>query len=195
MSKAAATRLNILQKSFELIYKNGYQSTSIDDILSTMEVTKGAFFYHFKNKEEMGLAMIKEVMKPGMQRTLIQPLANAEDPVTDIYEMMEALLAERIFFDVKYGCPAINLIEEMAPASEAFNKQLTVLVKDWQAVIYDSLEKGKTTGRVKAEVNSSHVALYITSGYAGIRNMGKIFGRSAYTSYLKEFKKYLEQLR
>ncbi len=48
MKKAEVTRLNILQKAFELIYVNGYQTTSIDQIIATTQVTKGAFFYHFK---------------------------------------------------------------------------------------------------------------------------------------------------
>ncbi|RAJ08805.1 TetR family transcriptional regulator [Chitinophaga skermanii] len=52
MNKAAATRLNMLQKAFELIYVKGFQTTSIDDILATTQVTKGAFYYHFKNKDE-----------------------------------------------------------------------------------------------------------------------------------------------
>jgi hypothetical protein len=43
MKKSAATRLMILQKAFELIYAKGYQTTSIDDIIATTKVTKGAF--------------------------------------------------------------------------------------------------------------------------------------------------------
>jgi TetR/AcrR family transcriptional repressor of nem operon len=63
MKKAATTRLTILQKAFELIYVKGYQTTSIDDIIATTQVTKGAFYYHFKNKDEMGLAIINEILK------------------------------------------------------------------------------------------------------------------------------------
>ena len=61
MKKAEATRLMILQKAFELIYVKGYQTTSIDDIIATTKVTKGAFYYHFKTKDEMGLAIINEI--------------------------------------------------------------------------------------------------------------------------------------
>jgi len=60
MSKAQDTRMTILRKAFELIYRQGYQATSIDEIIATTAVTKGALFYHFKNKEEMGLAIINE---------------------------------------------------------------------------------------------------------------------------------------
>ena len=52
--KAAATRLNILQKAFGLVYQNGYRTTSVDDIIATTQVTKGAFFYHFKHKDGNG---------------------------------------------------------------------------------------------------------------------------------------------
>ncbi|PYF74306.1 TetR/AcrR family transcriptional regulator [Pedobacter nutrimenti] len=195
MSKAAATRLNILKKSFDLIYKKGYQATSIDDILSTMEVTKGAFFYHFKNKEEMGLALIREVMRPEMRDILFQPLTRAEDPLSEIYEMIGNLLQDQSFFDFRYGCPAINLIQEMAPTNEDFKKELTSLMKDWQGVVKNSLEKGIAMNKVHAGVDPAQASLFIISGYAGIRSMGKIFGPQMYSAYLKELKTYLDQLR
>lgn len=68
MKKAEATRMAILEKAFDLIYKQGYQATSIDDIIATTRLTKGAFFYHFKNKDEMGIAVINEVMYNGMYK-------------------------------------------------------------------------------------------------------------------------------
>src|SRR5690606_1829429 len=96
--KAAATRLNILQKAFELVYQNGYRTTSVDEIIATTQVTKGAFFYHFKNKDEMGLAMINEVMQPGMRKSLIEALPNNGNPVEEIYNMIESLLLKDPFF-------------------------------------------------------------------------------------------------
>lgn len=57
MSKAQAIRSDILRRAMKLIYRQGFQSTSIDDILATTHVTKEAFYYHFKNKEEMGIRL------------------------------------------------------------------------------------------------------------------------------------------
>lgn len=115
MKKAAATRLAILQKAFELIYTKGYQTTSIDDIIATMQVTKGAFYYHFKTKDEMGLAIISEILKPTLQSSFIAPLQNHQNPLEAIYELMENLLMKNDFLKVEYGCPASNLTQEMAP--------------------------------------------------------------------------------
>ena len=63
MSKAAATRHDILEKAFQIIYTKGYQTTSVDEIIAATKVTKGAFYYHFRNKDEMGVAIINEIVR------------------------------------------------------------------------------------------------------------------------------------
>lgn len=195
MSKAAATRLTILQQAAGLVYRNGFQQTSIDEIIATTQVTKGAFFYHFGNKEEMGLALIREVLHPGMYEVMIRPLLDSEDPAGELYIMMKHLLLKSPFFDVKYGCPAVNLIDELAPLSKAFHKALMQLFEQWQAAIIASLNKGKAAGNIRKQVDPQQVACFILTGYSGIRTMGKMLGTSCYHTYLKELKIYLEGLR
>ncbi|MEM8908203.1 MAG: TetR/AcrR family transcriptional regulator, partial [Bacteroidota bacterium] len=125
MNKAESTRLELLNKAFELIYQQGYQATSVDKILNTTQVTKGAFYYHFKNKEEMGLAMIKEVVAPRLHRLLIAPLEKEEeDAATLIYQTIADNLLYNNDFDIRYGCPINNLVQEMSPVNQAFQKSL-----------------------------------------------------------------------
>lgn len=193
--KASATRLNILQKAFDLVYQNGYRTTSVDEIIATTQVTKGAFFYHFKNKDEMGLAMINEVMYPGMHQALIEALPNNGNPIGEIYSMMESLLLKNPFFITKYGCPAINMIEEMASQNQDFNNALYKLITQWEEAIAATIENGKAIKKINSNINSKEAALYIVSGYGGIRNIGKIYGKDSYNSYLAQFKNYLNNLK
>lgn len=193
-AKAAATRLNILQKAFALVYANGYRTTSIDQVIATTQVTKGAFFYHFKNKDDMGLAMINEVMRPGMEEALLTPLSEGKNPKDELYAMMHGLLLQNPFFVVKYGCPAINLIDELAGYNADFNKALTALADNWRNAIIICIENGRANGTIKPETNPGQVALYVLASYGGIRNLGKIYGNSCYTPFLQEFKNYLNTL-
>ena len=85
MTKASETRITILQKAFELIYTKSYQTTSIDEIIATTNVTKGAFYYHFKNKDEMGLAIINDIVRPTMYNAFISPIQQSDDPVKTVY--------------------------------------------------------------------------------------------------------------
>lgn len=196
MSKAANTRLNILHKAFELIYTKGYQTTSIDEIIATTQVTKGAFYYHFKTKDEMGVAIIEEILKPTMQEQFIKPTEASEDPIEDFYNMISYLLLEDPFLQVKYGCPVGNLTQEMTPWNTKFSEVLAELVDLWKATIINSIEKGKEAGLIRKDVIGEQVAFFILSGYWGIRNFGKLQNdNSSYLVYLKELKGYLNGLK
>ncbi|WP_118976558.1 TetR/AcrR family transcriptional regulator [Taibaiella koreensis] len=196
MKKAEATRKDILQKAFELIYTNGYRTTSIDDILATTQVTKGAFYYHFKNKDEMGLAIINEVLKPVLNSSFIEPLQKEADPLKAIYDMMNGLLMKNAFLKVEYGCPAANLTQEMTPWNKDFSKALDELTQQWQETMITLIENGKKKKWVRKEVNAREVALWVMSGYWGIRNFGKLaHSKSVYRPFLKGLRQYLDTLR
>jgi TetR/AcrR family transcriptional repressor of nem operon len=196
MSKAANTRLTILQKAFELIYSKGYQTTSIDDIIATTQVTKGAFYYHFKTKDEMGVAIIEEILKPTMLESFIKPIENSQNPVIDLYNMISYLLLDDSFLQVKYGCPVGNLTQEMTPWNNQFSQALSELVNQWMTTIEKAILNGQASGLIRKDINGKQVGFFIMSGYWGIRNFGKLQDdKSCYIAYLKEFKNYLNSLK
>jgi hypothetical protein len=122
-------------------------------------------------------------------------LLDSDDPVEELYLMMKHLLLKSPFFEVKYGCPAVNLIDEMAPISKAFHKALIQLFEQWQAAIISCLNKGKASGKIRSAIDANQVACFVLTGYSGIRTMGKMLGTSCYNTYLKELKIYLGGLR
>ncbi|WP_432710378.1 TetR/AcrR family transcriptional regulator [Pedobacter sp.] len=187
--------MNIIQKSFDLIYERGYQSTSIDDIIATTQMTKGAFFYHFKNKEEMGLAVINEMLYPHMIPFLDKHLARSGDARANIYRMMEVLLLEDTFFKVEFGCPMVNLIEEMAPHNPSFRRALIRVISLWQSEVETAIINAQAEGLMSKSHNAKNVAQYISANYGGARYMGKLYGKAVYTTFLNEFKKYLDGLK
>ncbi len=196
MKKAEATRLTILQKAFELVYSRGYQTTSIDDILASTKVTKGAFYYHFNNKDEMGIAIIEEVMKPALTESVLQHMLGEENPLEAIYNLIYHLLIENEFLKVEYGCPAANLAQEMSPWNSDFSAAINEITHQWMKALTTALEKGKKTGFVSKDVNVRQVTMFIMSGYWGVRNFGKLENtKQAYLLYLKGLKSYLNTLK
>lgn len=195
MKKSVATRLDILQKAFGLIYRNGYQATSVDHIIAETQVTKGAFYYHFRNKDEMGLAVIEEVMMPSMEEALVKPLADAADPARAIYHMMEQLLLHHPLLQAQYGCPAGNLTQEMSPLNDTFSKALQRLTHMWDEAVSQCIARGKKAGLIGKEVKGRQVASFVMSGYWGVRILGRM-GDSAthYKTFLRALKAYLASL-
>ncbi|WP_027418181.1 TetR/AcrR family transcriptional regulator [Crocinitomix catalasitica] len=196
MSKASNTRHTILEKAFDLIYKKGYQTTSIDEIIATTKVTKGAFYYHFKTKDDMGLAIINEIVKPTMHEEFILPLESTNDPLDNIYNITESLLLKNEYLTIEFGCPAGNLTQEMAPWNVEFSNALNEIILEWQSSIEESLQLAIEKGSIQTTVNPKQVALFVIAGYWGIRNYGKLAKNiDCYHTYLEELKRYLNQLK
>lgn len=196
MKKSEATRQNILQKAFELIYTNGYQTTSVDEIIATTQVTKGAFYYHFKTKDEMGLAIINERMRPTFKNTFIEPFQSDANPLDTIYNLMHHLLMENEDLKVEYGCPASNFTQEMAPWNIEFTKALNELTLEWEKAMIGAIEKGKENGKIRSDINAKEVTVFVMSGYWGVRNLGKLENsKGVYLIYLKGLKSYFDTLK
>lgn len=53
MRKGEKTRLAIINTAAELFLKKGYESTTIEDILEQLNISKGSFYYHFETKMDL----------------------------------------------------------------------------------------------------------------------------------------------
>jgi len=58
--EALKTRQIILQSALDLFYQKGYSKTTFDEIASRIELTKGAVYWHFKNKPDLVAALIND---------------------------------------------------------------------------------------------------------------------------------------
>jgi len=196
MSKTSHTRQNILEKAFELIYKNGYQSTSVDDIIATIAVTKGAFYYYFKTKDKMGVAIINEILKPSMQDTFIIPLENSSNPIEKIYEMIHFFLFENPFMKFEYGCPTGNLINDTSNRHIEISKAMNELIFDWQTSFEKAIQRSIEKGILKNNIDPKQITYFIISSYWGIRHFSKVYNNNdCYYNYLKELRRYLDNLK
>src|SRR5512134_2145367 len=65
-----STRETILDAATNLMRVNGYRTTSLDEVLRESGVGKGNFYYHFKSKEELGYAILDQIIGSFLERTL-----------------------------------------------------------------------------------------------------------------------------
>ncbi|HJN10347.1 MAG TPA: TetR/AcrR family transcriptional regulator [Pirellulaceae bacterium] len=61
--RAIKTRNRVLRDAAQLFALKGLHDTKLDEIIKAAEVTSGAFFHHFKGKEELGFAVIDHHME------------------------------------------------------------------------------------------------------------------------------------
>jgi AcrR family transcriptional regulator len=56
--RSEETRTKILESAIKLFSIQGYNKASVDDICKEAGISKGAFYHHFKSKQELFLALL-----------------------------------------------------------------------------------------------------------------------------------------
>ncbi len=51
--KRQSTKSRIVKAAWNLFYKNGYEHTTIEDIITASKTSKGSFYHYFKGKEAL----------------------------------------------------------------------------------------------------------------------------------------------
>ena len=63
MTKGEATREKLLAATERAVLDKGFAATSIDELIAEVGITKSGFFYHFRDKNELALAMLERYIE------------------------------------------------------------------------------------------------------------------------------------
>ena len=173
----------------ELFYKNGYYNTSIDDILKSLSLSKGAFYYHFQSKEDFFVSIVQNLIVRKVYSMLIEPIEGKENPFVVIEKCFENALETAEHNEMDYGFILSNFISEFNRRNTVISNYLMDIYKVWEVNLVSILQKGKSDGYVDRHVDSEGVATYLISSYMGVRTL-MVQGNCRNLRY-----KYMQQLR
>ena len=169
-----ATRRKVLGAAFLEFYANGFQGGSLNHIVEAAGTTKGALFHHFDSKQELGYAVLDEMIGPLLLQRWLEPVASSTDPLTDIQRAFRRYVEEDLSSGLwLQGCPLNNLAQEMSPLDAGFHDRINRLYALWRERYAAALERGIAANTVKSTVVPSHVAATIVAAQMGIWGSGK----------------------
>jgi len=174
-AKAAATRDQILDAAARLIHLRGYHGTSLDDVLRESGVGKGNFYYYFRSKEDLGFAIIDRVVERFLERTLepafVDPTA---DPLDQVRAFLDRLLEVQRQRNCVGGCPMGNLACELSDVHEGFRQRLADIFERWRVMLATTLERGRESGRLRADLDAASAAGFVVAALEGAILMAKV---------------------
>ena len=192
----AGTRAILLKNAFHEIHAHGYAGASLERILASSGVTKGALYHHFKSKADLLHAVLDDVLRPMVADRWLEPLRESDDPIRALAESTKAMIAEATPEEMCCGCPLNNLTQELAGADEDFRRHLHRIADDWRAGIQAAFERGQEAGNIRTDVNAAAVASLVFATYQGLIGSVKTsHDKDAVTAGLSTFLDLLEGLR
>ena len=200
--RALETREKILQAAARLFALKGYHDAKLEEVLDTAQVTKGAFFHHFRDREDLGFAVLDWHMD--RRRQLLDaieqelPLAKQADPLQQVFRRLDAIQEMvRRREGCKGGCIIGNMSTALSDCHDGFRKRLAECFDEMAQEFLPHLEAAARQGRVTRRTNTSELARYIVTVIEGAIMQARTLGDAKLLprqlAYLKEhLKKCLE---
>lgn len=165
---AGETRRRILEAAFEEFYLNGFQAGSVERIVANAGVTKGALYYHFDGKADLGYSVVDEVLREPILSAYIGALEDDEgDPLAAIQMVLRERADTFVDTGIRLGCPLNNLMQEMSPLDEEFRRRLGATLEAWRDGFADALERARAGGWIRHDVDPRRVANFIVASVEG----------------------------
>jgi TetR/AcrR family transcriptional repressor of nem operon len=168
-----SSREKILSSAAEMIHRNGYIATSVDQIVADAGVSKSNFYYHFKSKEDLGLEFLqqrKEQLEATAAITLLHPDL---DPGQRIDAFMNAVVSHGEDIVKHCGCPFGNLAAEISEHSEKLRCAVSEVFTSLRASITAVLEDGQASGVFRSDIPACKMACVISQTIQGMLLMAK----------------------
>ena len=98
----------LFDTALEEFIDKGYENASINTILQNAGMSKGQFYYHFKNKEGLYLALIGVLIE--QKQVFLASVMKSEDWQQDIFDILQTQVRYGMEFAKTY--PVINRFSE-----------------------------------------------------------------------------------
>jgi TetR/AcrR family transcriptional regulator, transcriptional repressor for nem operon len=165
-NKGDLTKHKVLKTARELFYLNGYNNTSMDDIVKASKVKKGNIYFHYRNKEALGYAVIDSYLDDEI-RTIDGVFAGPGSPMGRIYQLFETFRRHLADRGCRGGCPVGNFAIEMSDIHNGFRKKVNRIFDVWEERLIILLVEAKEAGELPPSIDPKALACFMVAVWEG----------------------------
>lgn len=195
----SATRDSILDATQSLILERGFAGMTLDDVVRQVGITKGAFFYHFKSKNDLGKALMKRFSEMDA-RSYDESCARAEKLSRDPLQQLLIFIGlfEEMFEELTEpypGCLLASYLYELQQFDAATKKMITEAFTRWRTLLKGKLDAAVKQHRPKTKIDTASLADMFTVVLEGAFITAKaVDDPRVIVQQLRHFKNYVELL-
>jgi TetR/AcrR family transcriptional regulator, transcriptional repressor for nem operon len=175
-AKTPNAKTRLLDAAIKLIRLQGYAATTVDELCAEAGVTKGAFFHHFKSKDELGAAAAQrwtEITAPFFQAAPYHAPQRALDRVLAYIGFRREMIGGEL---AEFTCLAGTLAQEVhtshpemaRKAGDAITGHAETLIADIQA----AMDESGRTFEFTAESLAEHTQAVLQGGFILAKSTG-----------------------
>jgi TetR/AcrR family transcriptional repressor of nem operon len=173
------TRNALMEAAFGLVRRQGLAATSVDEICAAAGVSKGAFFHHFKSKDELAAAAAYHwsvVTEPFFAGA---PYHQPEDPLERLLGYID-LRAEMMSGEIaEFTCVAGTMVQEAWATSPAVRAGAWDSMTRHAEALVPDIEAAKLARGIGDQVDAQSLARHTAAVVQGAFILAKASGDPA----------------
>jgi TetR/AcrR family transcriptional regulator, transcriptional repressor for nem operon len=161
------TRDKILEHAARIMQEKGFNNTGIQEILQSAGVPKGSFYFYFRSKDELGLALIDyyaALSSAACESVLKSDEGAPLKRLKFFFENRRHFLEQQ---DTRAGCPIGNLTQEMGIINDAFRTKLRAVFDQIRSSIGECLEQAQDLREIDPGLDPVRTADFILNSWEG----------------------------
>jgi AcrR family transcriptional regulator len=167
VSKGVQTKRKIITKSLHLFSVKGYYNTSINDILSATNLTKGGLYGHFQSKEDIWYAAYDQAVAI-WKDIVFKDIRKINDPLKRLEKALDNDLQNYLGADVfEGGCFFLNMLVELSGQSSNMSNHVLKGMIGFSEVITRWLKEAHDKNMLKSGLNVNEIAKFIVVSING----------------------------
>ncbi|HRN62443.1 MAG TPA: TetR family transcriptional regulator [Luteimonas sp.] len=157
--EAQETRENILDAAEDCFLEHGLSRTGLEAIAARAGVTRGAVYWHFKNKDEVLEAMVNRVTVPFLHGLERVSRAEGTTPLRDLRELLRQSFAD-LGHDgrMRNALEVIELRSEIASEGDAISTLRQAGMRRTHARILAAFARAAVLDQLRDGVTAEHSA-------------------------------------
>ena len=157
-------RDGLISIAIDCFARYGYAGTSIDRIARTAGVTKGALYYHFRDKQHLLSESVKERIAT-FERFVREQVDDLEDPAAALGEI--ARMCAKIAVRDNHRRFILTLMVEALDTNDELSAEFREMLRRFRSYHRHLIRRGQESGRFRGDVDAALAAETFVSGILG----------------------------
>ena len=164
-AKGEATRLRIVAAAADLMYTQGVEATSVDDVIEASGTGKSQVYHYFSDKTEL----VEAVVRAQIERVLGEQAPFLDDLRTmrGFERWRDAIVVGVRGWRGAHGCPMGSLAGEIAGRCETARENLQRGFSVWQHWFRLGLERMQDSGELRPDADPEELAVGLMAAVQG----------------------------
>jgi TetR/AcrR family transcriptional repressor of nem operon len=162
-----------LNAAMQVFWSQGYEATTLQDLLKAMGLSKSSFYQTFGGKKELFLRCISRYREK-ISQGLADLLESSDSGRSFIERMLLNSAAEaRRANETRRGCLLMNTAAECAQKDSDIAERVASGFEGLRVILCRAVRQGQAEGEITQELEAEALASYLISSLGGIKTVVK----------------------